>query len=297
MDKFINLFTDFGFKKIFGSEPNKDLLIHFLNELLRGKETIKDLRYLKNERLGRRKGERKAIYDLFCENEKGEKFIVEVQRVEQQFFKDRSIYYSAFAIQEQSQQGKWNYELKGVYTIAILDFRFKDSQEGKFFHKIQLLDVETCEVFYHKLTYIYLEIPKFDKALQDLENDFERWLYAFKNLHRLLDKPQELQDGVFLRLMELAEIACLSKKEQSLYQESLKDYWDLDNSLDSAFQKGEESGLEKGEQIGLEKGKEQGILEGKIETARNMLSKGFEAETIAEITGLSIEKVQEIISK
>jgi len=302
MDKFINLFTDFGFKKIFGSEPNKDLLIHFLNTLLNGKEKIKDLVYLKSERLGKRKAERKAIYDLFCENQNGEKFIVEVQRVEQQFFKDRSIFYSTFPIQEQAKTGKWDYELKAVYMIGILDFSFEDTKEDKLFHKVQLIDVETYEIFYHKLTYIYLEIPKFDKKLEDLENDYERWLYAFKNLHKLRDTPQELQDGIFQRLMELAEVACLTKKELGLYQESLKEYWDLDNSIDTAFMKGEQSGIEKGKELGLEEGKELGLQEGeqigvqkaKYKTAEKCLLKGFSVEETAEITELSLSEVQEI---
>jgi len=298
MDKFINLFTDFGFKKIFGSEPNKDLLIHFLNTLLNGKEKIKDLVYLKSERLGKRKAERKAIYDLFCENQNGEKFIVEVQRVEQQFFKDRSIFYSTFPIQEQAKTGKWDYELKAVYMIGILDFSFEDTKEDKLFHKVQLIDVETYEIFYHKLTYIYLEIPKFDKKLEDLENDYERWLYAFKNLHKLRDTPQELQDGIFQRLMELAEVACLTKKELGLYQESLKEYWDLDNSIDTAFLKGEQSGIEKGKELGLEEGKELGLQEGeqigvqkaKYKTAEKCLLKGFSVEETAEITELSLSR-------
>ncbi|TAE03773.1 MAG: Rpn family recombination-promoting nuclease/putative transposase, partial [Bacteroidetes bacterium] len=227
-DKFINLFTDFGFKKIFGEEPNKDLLISFLNELLIGKERITDLTYLKNEKLGRRKTDRKAVFDLYCTNERQEKIIIEVQRVKQEFFKDRSIYYSAFAIQEQAIRGReWTYELKNVYTIAILDFTFDDLKTEKLLHRIKLIDEENHEVFYHKLTYVYLEIPKFNKELEELENDFERWLYAFKNLHKLRDKPEELQFGIFKRLMELAEISCYNKKEQSVYQESLKEYWDL----------------------------------------------------------------------
>ena len=290
MDKFINLFTDFGFKKIFGSEPNKDLLIHFLNTLLNGKEKIKDLVYLKSERLGKRKTERKAIYDLFCENQNGEKFIVEVQRVEQQFFKDRSIFYSTFPIQEQAKTGKWDYELKAVYMIGILDFSFEDTKEDKLFHKVQLIDVETYEIFYHKLTYIYLEIPKFDKKLEDLENDYERWLYAFKNLHKLRDTPQELQDGIFQRLMELAEVACLTKKELGLYQESLKEYWDLDNSIDTAFMKGEQSGIEKGKELGLQEGEHKKARK----TAEKCLLKGFSVEETAEITELSLSEVQEI---
>jgi predicted transposase/invertase (TIGR01784 family) len=171
-DRYINLFTDFGFKKLFGEEPNKDLLISFLNGLLSGKEKVSDLNYLKNERLGKYDGERKAVYDLYCSNEKGEKFIVEIQRVKQEFFKDRSIYYSTFAIQEQALKGqKWNYELKAVYTIAILDFEFSDSTPEKLHHRVKLMDEETCKIFYDRLTYIYLEIPKFSKGIKELKND------------------------------------------------------------------------------------------------------------------------------
>ncbi|HMQ48986.1 MAG TPA: Rpn family recombination-promoting nuclease/putative transposase [Saprospiraceae bacterium] len=197
-DRYINLFTDFGFKKLFGEEPNKDLLISFLNSLLMGEEYISDLSYLKNERLGKHEGERKAVYDLYCSNEKGEKFIVEIQRVKQEFFKDRSVYYSTFAIQEQALKGqKWNYELKAVYMIAVLDFEFSDEQPHKLHHRVKLIEEETKAVFYDKLSFVYLEIPKFDKSLEELSNDYEKWLYAFKHLHRLREMPKKLEVGIF----------------------------------------------------------------------------------------------------
>ncbi len=125
-EKYLNPFTDFGFKKLFGEEVNKDLLIDFLNSLLEGEQLVKDLTYLKNEHLGTSDIARKGIFDLYCENEKGEKFIVEIQKAKQDFFKDRSVYYSTFPIQEQAKQGVWNYELKAVYTIGILNFIFED---------------------------------------------------------------------------------------------------------------------------------------------------------------------------
>jgi len=122
-DKYISTFTDFGFKKIFGTEVNKDLLIDFLNELLlKSGETVVDLSYLSTEQLGRRSDERKAIYDIYCRNEKGEHFIVEMQKAKQKYFKDRSIYYSSFPIQSQAEKGDWNFELKAIYTVGILDF-------------------------------------------------------------------------------------------------------------------------------------------------------------------------------
>lgn len=116
-DKYISPFTDFGFKKLFGSEPNKDLLIYFLNELLRNETgEIKELTYLSAEQLGRKIDDRKAIFDIYCENEKGEKFIVELQKAKQNYFKDRSIYYSTFPIQQQALQGELNFKLNALYS-------------------------------------------------------------------------------------------------------------------------------------------------------------------------------------
>lgn len=104
-DRYINPFTDFGFKKIFGSEVNKELLIAFLNTLLPPEAgTVADLSFLPNEQVGRSEYDRRAIFDLYCENEKGEKFIVEMQRAKQNYFKDRSVFYATFPIQQQFRQ-------------------------------------------------------------------------------------------------------------------------------------------------------------------------------------------------
>jgi predicted transposase/invertase (TIGR01784 family) len=119
IERYINPFTDFGFKKLFGEEMNKDLLIDFLNAVLKD-EKVKDLQYMRSERLGDTIIDRKMVYDLFCENERGEKFIVEMQKAKQNFFKDRSVFYSTFPIQQQAQRGDWNFELKAIFTIGIL---------------------------------------------------------------------------------------------------------------------------------------------------------------------------------
>ncbi|MDX5443791.1 MAG: Rpn family recombination-promoting nuclease/putative transposase, partial [Hymenobacteraceae bacterium] len=153
-EKYINPFTDYGFKKLFGEEPNKDLLLDFLNVLLEEEQgKILDLTYLKNENLGVGELDRKAIFDLYCENERGEKFIVELQKTKQNFFKDRTVYYSTFPIREQAKRADWNYELKAVYTIAILDFVFDEdkNQPNKFRYDVKLTDTETNEIFYNKL--------------------------------------------------------------------------------------------------------------------------------------------------
>ena len=151
MDKFINPFTDFGFKKLFGEEASKEMLIDFLNQLLPKEDKIAHLSYLKNEHYSRTKEDRAAVFDLYCENDKGEKYIIEIQRAYQDFFKDRSLYYASFPIQEQGTPGsKWKFRLKAVYTIGIMDFVFDESKEkkDKLLHRIKLMDIETKEVFY-----------------------------------------------------------------------------------------------------------------------------------------------------
>ncbi len=249
IEKYINPFTDYGFKRLFGEEPNKELLLDFLNELLKNEQgNITSLTYLKSDKLGNSEDDRKAVFDLYCENEEGEKFIVELQKTKQKFFKDRTVYYSTFPIREQAQRGSdWSFELKAVYTIAILDFVFDSDMDEptKFRYDVKLTDTETCKVFYDKLTFIYLEMPKFNKPIELLESRFEKWMYVIRNLNKLDRVPNELRESIFERLFEVAEIAKFSKEEADAYEESLKSYRDLKNSLDTAFEEGMEKGIEK----------------------------------------------------
>ena len=285
VEKYINPFTDYGFKKLFGEELNKDLLLDFLNELLKEEQgQITALNYLKTENLGLTELDRKAIFDLYCENERGEKFIVELQKTKQNFFKDRTVYYSTFPIREQAKRADWNYELKAVYTIAILDFVFDadKNEPNKFRYDVKLKDTETNKVFYDKLTFIYLEMPKFKKTIDELETRFDKWLYVISNLNKLDRVPESLREQIFEKVFETAEIAKFTQEQVSSYEDSLKYYRDLKNSLDTAREEGEIEGMLKG------------ILEGKLEVARNMLSLGISIETIIQATGLSEQEINDL---
>jgi predicted transposase/invertase (TIGR01784 family) len=279
VEKYINPFTDYGFKRLFGEEPNKDLLLDFLNELLREEQgEIVSLTYLKNENLGTSEIDRKAIFDIYCENERGEKFIVELQKTKQNYFKDRTVYYATFPIREQAKRADWNYELKAVYTVAILDFVFDEdkNQPGKFRYDVKLTDQETREVFYDKLTFIYLEMPKFNKTVDELETRFDKWLYVIRNLNRLDRVPDKLREQIFEKLFETAEIARFTPEQIRSYEDSLKYYRDLKNSLDTA----------------REEGREEGVLAGIEQVALNMIRKGLPAELIADTTGLTVTQIE-----
>lgn len=291
-EKYINPFTDFGFKRLFGEEANKDLLIDFLNQLLPEKHQIEDLEFLKSERLGATPSDRKAIFDLYCITPTKERFIVEMQKAKQDFFKDRSVYYASFPIQEQAQQGDWNFELTPVYTVGILNFVFAEHKNDKetFLHNVQLKD-QNGQVFYDKLAFIYLELPKFTKTIDQLETHFEKWLYVFQNLPLLEKMPEKWKDKVFQKLFKVAEIAKLSKEDLFEYHQSLKYLRDMTNVIDTA----KREGLEKGEQIGLEKGEQIGEYKKAVETARNLKKLGILTNIqISKVTNLSISEVEEL---
>jgi predicted transposase/invertase (TIGR01784 family) len=285
MSKYINPFTDFGFKKLFGEEANKDLLIDFLNEILVGENKISTLTYKPTEKQGRNDIDRKAIFDLYCENEKGEKFIIELQKAKQNFFKDRSIYYSTFPIQEQANKGDWDCKLLAVYTIGILDFRFDDQDKEKVWVKVKLKD-DTNMVFYDKLTYIYLQLVNFAKTEEELDSNYDRWLYLFKNLGKLEELPTRFKNKIFSKLFAQAEIAKLNHNDYLAYIESLKNYNDLRNSLDTSKQEGHIEGKIEG--------MIEGKIEGKIEIAKEMKVDGESIEKIIRYTQLTKEEIEKL---
>ena len=283
-ERYISLLTDFGFKRIFGTAPNKDLLINFLNSLFDGRKVIKSLKYSNSEHVGDIYTERKAIFDVYCESEDGEKFIVEMQNASQKFFKDRSVYYSTFPIREQAPKGDtWNYKLNPVYTVALLNYDMKDETAfdmNEISHHVQLCDTATKRVFYDKLEFIYVEVAKFNKTENELVTLYDKWLYALKNLSSLNERPAALRDKIFDRLFQVAEIAKFTPVELKEYEDSLKTYRDLKNSLDTAEEKGRVEGRVEGEKRKA------------IAIARNLKSMGMSISDISNATGLQEEEIK-----
>jgi len=290
-EKYINPFTDFGFKKLFGTEVNKDLLMDFLNELIHNQGKIKEVKYLNAEQLGRSADDRRAVFDIYCKTETGDTFIVEMQKAKLNFFKDRSVYYASFPIREQGLRGDWDYRLKSVYTVGILNFVFNESKDEKnYYHsEVKLMDTRKKTVFYDKLTFIYLEMPKFNKSVEQLETRFEKWMYVLKNLSKLQELPPQLQERIFEKIFRVAEIAKMNKQELAEYEDSLKVYRDWYSVMETARSEGEIKG-----EI---KGKIEGKIEEKNETALKMLEDGMSIENICKYTGLSEEQIKELIEK
>lgn len=308
-ERYISLLTDFGFKRIFGTKPNKDLLINFLNSLFDGFQVIKDVKYLNSEHVGDVFAERKAIFDVYCENEHGEKFIVEMQNAYQAYFKDRSLFYSTFPIREQAPKGNdWDFKLNHIYTVALLNFNMNEDafDKEKIRHHVQLCDTATHKIFYDKLEFIYVEIAKFNKTLGELKTLYEKWLYALKNLYKLTQRPKELYDKVFDRLFEEAEIAKFTPQEMREYEASKMAYRDIKNSIDTAKQEGLAEGMEKGMELGIEKGMKKGMEKGlekgmkkgmnqkALDIARNMLADRVDINLIMKYSGLTQEQIEKL---
>ena len=294
-ERYISLLTDFGFKRIFGTAMNKDLLICFLNSLFNGRQVVKDVSYLNPEHVGDIYTDRRAIFDVYCEGENGEKFIVEMQNAYQTYFKDRALF--SFPIREQAPKGNdWDFKLNHVYTVALLNFSMNEDafDKEKIRHHVQLCDTATHKVFYDKLEYIYVEISKFNKPLEELDTLYEKWLYALKNLYKLTQRPKELCDKVFDRLFEEAEIAKFTPQEMREYETSKMAYRDIKNSVDTAKREGIAEGKEIGMKEGMEKGRAEGKHEANTETAQRLLAMGLSAEQVAKATQLPLEIIKNL---
>lgn len=248
-EKYINPFTDFGFKKIFGQEYNKDLLIDFLNSILnRDEDPILDIKYGNNEQLPPSNDDRRAVFDIYCESSNGEKFIVEMQKSIQTYFKDRTVFYASYPIIRQAKRGEWNHKLDSVYIVAILDFEFSnntDETKDGVIHTVKLVELETNEVFYDKLCFVYAEMPKFKKGLDELQTNTDKWLYVLKNISYLNKLPDKLKNKIFEKVFKEAYLANFTAKEYEDYQMSLKSYRDNKAVIETALEQGKKEEREK----------------------------------------------------
>jgi predicted transposase/invertase (TIGR01784 family) len=279
--RYINPFTDFGFKKLFGEEAHKTLLIDFLNAILPAKHHIRDLHYTRNEAAGEAMLDRKAVFDISCTGENGERFIVELQKAKQNFFKDRSVFYSTFPIREQAERGdSWNFELAAVYCVGVLDFVFDEDRTNPdylhtdYLHTVQLKNQHNA-VFYDKLMFVYLEMPKFTKTETELVTQTDKWLYFIKHLSALETIPVPLQESIFEEAFRTAEIAQFTPPQRTEYENSLKYYRDLGNIMTTA----------------IEESRAEGERSKQVEIAHNLKSMGLSTEQIEQATGLNAAEI------
>lgn len=274
-EKYINPFTDFGFKRLFGTEANKDILIHFLNSILEEEEPIISVTYENPENLGIRPHDRRAIFDIYCTTADGSHIIVEMQNGRQEQFIERSIYYTAQAINAAAKKGKWNYEIPRIYTVAILYFHSQDFVGSPAFkHTVRLCDLDTKLEFSDKVTLIYLEAKKFNKNIDQLDTLTDKWMYVIKNMYKLDEYPTKLKDAIFKKIFDESRVAAFNDAELMEYEDSLKVLRDNQNIVDTAYHEGE--------------------TERTFEISRNLKALGQSNEIISKATGLSHEEIDKL---
>ena len=287
---YINPFTDFGFKKLFGSEESKPLLMSFLNDLLPIETPIIALEFRNVEKLGLLVDDRKAIFDIYCHDKEGNHFIVELQRAEQKNFQDRAIYYSSFLVQEQAEKGAWDFELTPIYFIGILDFSLPSFNDDHYLHFGQITDIYTKKVMYEKLNLIYIEMDKFKKTESELSNHLDWWLYFLRELVTFNEVPNKFQDDIISQAFDIAKVSNMTRENRHQYELSLKYYRDFINVLNTAERKGIKIGFEQG----IEQGIEQGKNDIAIKVAIKMLKKKNDIGLVAELTDLSQQAVHNL---
>jgi len=292
MGKYVGFSGDWSFKFSFGREENKQNFIGFLNGLFKGEKVIQDLHYRPVEQGGDVENERKVIFDLYCTGIDGEHFIIEMQQLYQDFFKDRTVFYTSRLINKLIPRGyKGNtYELPEVYFIGILEFELEETESGKYFYDVALCDKQSNRVFYEKLGYKLLVLPNFNKNEADIKTDMDMWLYLLKNMSKLDKIPDFLDKRVFGLIFDIGEVAKLTPEDKMAYEASLKHKRDAENTYSTAQRLGHDRGLKEG----LKEGIAQGQLQNAIETALKFKNMGLPLEQIAEGTGLTIEEIEKL---
>ena len=286
--RYLNPLTDFGFHRLLGTESCKELLIDFLNEVIKEEGLITDIQYCPSEQWGYSKNERRAIFDIFCTNEKGEYFIVEMQKAKQMYFRDRSIFYASLPVREQAPRGNWDYRLKAVYLVAVLDFvLFKEFKEDEdhVIEYVHLARERTKTLYSDKLNFVFVELPKFKKTTEELKKNIDKWLYTLKNLSQLEERPAALQGKIFEKLFQLAEVKELSKEDMKEYRKSILNYQDVRDAVDLAREEGREEGRDEGRE------------EEKIVFIQKCLQKNVAIDDIVFLTGFSKEKIIQFTNK
>jgi predicted transposase/invertase (TIGR01784 family) len=281
INKYIDPLSDFGFKHLFGGEPNKEVMINFLNALFEGEKHITDIVYNPTEYGGNDEDHKKICFDLLCTGTNGEQFIVEMQRAAHDNFADRCIFYLSRLIHQQKlpgNQGKWKVKLKEVFLIAILDFKMKGGLEDHYHQSISLVNTGTNEIFHNGLGFKFLELPKFDKKEDELENELDKWVYMLKHMNSLNQIPKYLDKRIFQKIFKIAEMGRLSAEQQFLYESRLMHRADYESTLEYA----------------AERGLEKGVRQNAIEIAKKMKLEDFDFVKIARFTELTIEEIENL---
>jgi len=288
LPRYIDPLMDFSFKRIFGDEQNKDLLLSLLNALFRGRKHIVDLEFNKNDHPGNSIDEGGAIFDVLCTGDHGEKFLIEVQRSKQDHFTKRALFYTSRQISGQAPKGKrkeWKYAISEVYLVAILsDFKSDPGLKDRYLRRILLCDADSGEIFHEEFGFLFIELCNFNKTQFQLDTILDKWLFALKNMNELRERPSNFNEPIFEKLFDMAEYTNFTRAERSAYEIEQKRRWDNYAVMEYA----KNQALKEGMQEGFQKGEQKKALEIAIELKKN----GVSTELISRATQLNTSEIE-----
>jgi predicted transposase/invertase (TIGR01784 family) len=294
MMEFADVKNDVAFRKVFGNENRKDSLISFLNAVLdfKGKQKIASVEILNPYQLPKLRGGKVTIVDIQAKDQAGRSYIVEMQVGELDGFSKRVLFYFSKSYSEQIKRGDFYRKLKPVIFIGIVDYSF--SKNPNYISRHQIRDVETHEHLLKDVEFNFIELPKFNKELHELENLTEKWIYFIKNAENLDVIPENVDDEGLKIAYQEANKHTWTEAELKAYDYAFMREEDERARLDKAKQKGLEQGLQKGLQEGLQKGEQLGLQKKQIEIAKKAINKGLDNQTISELTDLTSEQIERL---
>ena len=245
--RYARILQDYWFKRSFGSERWKRLIVLFLQEVIPERK-IEELTFVSQEHLNPSKDKKGIRIDVECVDKDRTRFVVEMQLAEQHYFYQRAVFNSTFAIQKQLDRGSRKYHFNPVYFIGVLNFSLHQGTDRVLF-RYDLRERETHELMTDRVQYIFLELPNCSRALTPNATILDNFCYALYNMERLPDKPQGMDSELFQLLFDSAEIANFTPEEKFKYDLDMRTERDFLNQLDFARDKGKEEGREEGKEL------------------------------------------------
>ena len=290
--KNINLLTDFGFKRFFGTEPYKKNLIHFLNAFLPPYiGTVTDVTFRPTEQLGMTDKNKRIVFDVFCssQNESKENIVVEMQKASQEFVKNRVIAYSSRIISNSLVKGDRKYNYPTVISIILANFKIPELKGSSDFVQHVMLKDDKNRIFSEKVSFLLIDLSKFAarKKFGNLTDDRQKWCYAIKNMWRMEESDIPEKYDVFHELYEDCQLSKLTTMEKEEYEKSVLEYEDVQDAMEYHHRIGKAEGFNDG----FEKGREEALLQ----TAKKLLAKGMSIADVSEATDLSEEQIRQLM--
>jgi predicted transposase/invertase (TIGR01784 family) len=312
---FAKLIYDSGFKIVFGTEGRSEkLLMTMLNRLL-GLKIVK-VKYLPTERLGLTEEESKSVFDIYCRDSHGRRFLIEMQMWSQHYYHKRAVYYSTLSVQDQCRierqiqkgQGRpWDYYFAPVFQVSFLNFPNlivgdKDDGCNQYVSHFVYRSKDTGRELGDGTNIIFIDLQKFMKSEDECETLQDKWLYSIRNMHMLKERPAWVAGSELEELYNEAEIASWSSEKRIQYEKNIMNQNDYDNIFYERYHDGHKIGRAEGRAEGHAEGRAEGhaegrsvgVIDGKSEVAKNMLKEGMDVDLISRLTGLTEEQIRRL---